>query len=147
MSIKIRKIAVLGSGVMGSGIACHFANAGFEVLLLDIVPFGLNEEEKTNPVIRNKIVNDSLQKVLKSTPDPLYKKSYATRIKTGNFEDDLKQIETCDWIIEVVIEDLDIKKNLYEQVEKYRKPGAFISTNTSGIPIRLLSKDRSDDFR
>jgi 3-hydroxyacyl-CoA dehydrogenase len=147
MSMKIKKIAVLGSGVMGSGIACHFANAGFEVLLLDIIPFGLSEAEKTNPASRNKIVNDSLQKVMKSAPDPLYKKSYASRIHTGNFDDNLFQIADCEWIIEVVIEDLKIKKELYDRVEKFRKPGTYITTNTSGIPIRLLTKDRSEDFR
>lgn len=147
MSMKIKKIAVLGSGVMGSGIACQLANAGFEVLLLDIIPFGLSDAEKMNPSLRNKVVNDSLQKVMKSTPDPLYTKSYASRIKTGNFEDNLFQIADCQWIIEVVIEDLKIKKELYESVEKFRKPGTYITTNTSGIPIRLLTKDRSEDFR
>lgn len=144
---KIKKIAVLGSGVMGSGIACHLANAGFEVLLLDIIPFGLSDAEVSIPAVRNKIVQESLQKVIKSSPAPLYKNSFANRIQTGNFEDDLHKTGDCDWILEVVIEDLNIKKSLYEKIEQFRKPGSFITSNTSGIPIQLLSKGRSEDFR
>jgi 3-hydroxyacyl-CoA dehydrogenase len=141
----IKKIAVLGSGVMGSRIACHFAGIGVQVLLLDIVP---NEaKENGNPASRNKLVNDALQAALKSNPSPVYTKDVIKRITTGNFDDNLKDISNCDWIIEVVIERLDIKQSLYEKVEQFRKPGTLITSNTSGIPIHLLSKGRSDDFR
>ena len=152
MKRHIKKVAVLGSGVMGSRIACHFANIGLKVLLLDIVPRELNEKEKSaglsleDQSVRNRIVNDSLQFALKSNPSPIYSKSFATRIETGNFDDDLEKIKDCDWIIEVVIERLDIKKQVFENVEKYRKPGTLITTNTSGIPINLLTEGRSDDF-
>lgn len=147
MSRKIRKVAVLGSGVMGSGIACHFANIGLEVLMLDIVPFDLTEEEKSNPVARNRIVNGALKKAIKSKPAPLYDKAFANRISTGNFDDDFDKIKDCDWVIEVVIERLDIKKQIFEKVEKYRKPGTLITSNTSGIPIHLMLEGRSEDFQ
>lgn len=150
---KINKVAVLGSGVMGSRIACHFANIGTEVLLLDIVPRELSDKEKASgksledPAVRNRIVNDSLSFALKSNPSPIYSKSYAKRITTGNMEDDMSKIADCDWIIEVVVERLDIKKIVFEQVEKYRKPGTLITTNTSGIPIGMLLDGRSEDFQ
>ncbi len=143
MSRKINKVAVLGSGVMGSRIACHFANIGVEVLLLDIVPKDAAADKKS----RNKIVNDALAFALKSNPSPIYKKSFANRIATGNFEDDMNRIAACDWIIEVVVERLDIKKIIFDQVEKYRKPGTLISSNTSGIPIHLMLNGRSEDFQ
>ncbi|MER3471366.1 MAG: 3-hydroxyacyl-CoA dehydrogenase [Chitinophagaceae bacterium] len=141
----IKKVAVLGSGVMGSRIACHFAGIGVQVLLLDIVP--MDAKESTNKAVRNKIVNDSLQAAIKSNPSPVYTKDVVKRIATGNFDDDLKEITTCDWVIEVVVERLDIKQSLYEKVEKYRKQGTLITSNTSGIPIHLLSQGRSDDFK
>ena len=150
---KINKVAVLGSGVMGSRIACHFANIGTEVLLLDIVPRELSDKEKASGKsledlsVRNRIVNDSLAFALKSNPSPIYSKSFAKRITTGNMEDDMSKIADCDWIIEVVVERLDIKKIVFEQVEKYRKPGTLITTNTSGIPIGMLLDGRSEDFQ
>lgn len=149
----IQKIAVLGSGVMGSRIACHFANIGCEVLLLDITPKEPNDAEKAkgltleNKGVRNRIVNDALQFALKSNPSPIYKKEFATKISTGNFEDDMSKIANVDWVIEVVVENLDIKKIVYAQVEKYRKPGSLITSNTSGIPIHLLTEGRSEDFK
>jgi 3-hydroxyacyl-CoA dehydrogenase len=143
MNRIIKKVAVLGSGVMGSRIACHFANIGVEVVLLDIVPKDAAADKKS----RNKIVNDALDFALKSNPSPIYRKSYAKRITTGNFEDDMKNIATCDWIIEVVIERLDIKKIVFENVEKFRKPGTLITSNTSGIPIHLMNEGRSEDFQ
>ncbi|MCC6252067.1 MAG: 3-hydroxyacyl-CoA dehydrogenase/enoyl-CoA hydratase family protein [Bacteroidia bacterium] len=143
MKRTINKVAVLGSGVMGSRIACHFANIGVPVLLLDIVPKDAENTKKA----RNKIVDDALAFALKSNPSPIYKKSFASRITTGNFEDNMAQIADCDWIIEVVVERLDIKKIVFEQVEKYRKPGTLVSSNTSGIPIHLMAEGRSDDFR
>ncbi len=136
---NIKKVAVLGSGVMGSRIACHFANVGAEVLLLDIVPKEGDD--------RNKIVNDALSFALKSNPSPIYDKAFASRITTGNFDDDLAKIKDCDWIIEVVIERLDIKQQVLANVEKHRKPGTLITTNTSGIPINAIAEGRSADFR
>ena len=140
-------MAVLGSGVMGSGIACHFANIGLEVLMLDIVPFDLKEEEKNNPAARNRIVNEALKKAIKSKPAPLYDKAFASRISTGNFDDDFHRIKDCDWVIEVVIERLDIKLQIFEKVEKYRTPRTLVSSNTSGIPIHLMLEGRSEDFQ
>lgn len=144
---------MLGSGVMGSRIACHFANIGIETLLLDISPKELNKKEKAKGLslkskeVRNRIVNDSLDFALKSNPSPIYKKSFAKRITTGNFEDNLKDIADCDWIIEAIIEDHGIKVQLFKKVEKYRKPGSLITTNTSGIPVNSLIKGRSEDFQ
>ena len=147
MNRKLKKVAVLGSGVMGSGIACHFANIGLEVIMLDIVPFDLSEEEKANPAARNRIVNGALKNALKSRPAALYDKSFASRITTGNFDDDFEKIGDCDWVIEVVIERLDIKKQIFEKVEKYRKAGSLVTSNTSGIPIHMMAAGRSEDFR
>lgn len=153
MNRHIKKVAVLGSGVMGSRIACHFANVGCEVILLDIVPKALSDEQErkgltlNDKAIRNSIVNESLKSTLTSNPSPIYRKSFANRIKTGNFDDDMSLISGCDWIIEVVVERLDIKKLVFEQVEKFRKPGTLITSNTSGIPIHLMLEGRSDDFK
>ncbi|MCF6171551.1 MAG: 3-hydroxyacyl-CoA dehydrogenase NAD-binding domain-containing protein [Bacteroidales bacterium] len=150
---RIKKVAVLGSGVMGSGIACHFANIGTEVLLIDIVPRELNDKEKAagltleSKAVRNRIVNDSLKAALKSKPSPIYKQSFAKRITTGNFDDDLQNIKDCDWVIEVVIERLDIKKSVFEKVEKFRKAGSLITTNTSGISVEAMIEGRSEDFQ
>jgi 3-hydroxyacyl-CoA dehydrogenase len=144
MNRSIRKVAVLGSGVMGSRIACHFANIGAEVLLLDIVP--KDSTVTSSAVERNKIVNDALAAALKSSPSPIYDKRFAKRISTGNFDDDLPKIKDCDWVIEVVVERLDIKQQVYTNVEKHRKPGTLITTNTSGIPIHALLEGRSEDF-
>lgn len=141
----IKKVAVLGSGVMGSRIACHFAGIGVQVLLLDIVPKDAAADAK--PAEKNKIVNDALQAALKSNPSPVYTKDVVKRITTGNFDDNMKDIASCDWVIEVVIERLDIKQQVYEKVEQFRKPGSLITSNTSGIPIHLLSQGRSEDFR
>lgn len=147
MNRHIKKVAVLGSGVMGSRIACHFANIGVQVLLLDILPPDLKEEDKSRPSSRNALVNNALQNALKSNPSPIYHKSFAQRIQTGNFEDNLKDIADADWVIEVVVERLNIKQSLYERVEKYRRQGTLITSNTSGIPIRMLAEGRSEDFR
>ncbi|MFT5168565.1 MAG: 3-hydroxyacyl-CoA dehydrogenase [Saprospiraceae bacterium] len=144
---KIKKIAVLGSGLMGSGIACHFANIGVEVLLLDIVPFDLKEEEKSVKEARNRIVNSALTAAIKSKFAPLYDKKFADRIKTGNFDDDFEKIADCDWVIEVVIERLDIKKQVFEKVDKFRKKGSLVTSNTSGIPIHMMMEGRSDEFK
>lgn len=145
MKTNIRKVAVLGSGVMGSAIACHFANVGCSVLLLDIVP--KEAEDTDNKAARNKLVNDALKASLKSKPSPIYSQSFAKRIETGNMTDDMNRIAECDWIIEVVVERLDIKKIVFENVEKHRKPGTLITSNTSGIPIHMMLEGRSDDFK
>ena len=147
MNRQIRKVAVLGSGIMGSRIACHFANIGLEVLLLDIIPRDLSEIDLQSSAKKNSLVNTALQAAIKSNPAPLYHTSFASKIKTGNFDDDLPKIKDYDWIIEVVIERLDIKQQLYEKVELYRTPGTLISSNTSGIPIHLLIQNRSEDFQ
>src|SRR6476646_7423918 len=145
MKRTIKKVAILGSGVMGSRIACHFAGIGVQVLLLDMVAKGAEASEK--PVERNKLVNDALQAALKSNPSPVYTKDVAKRIVTGNFEDNMKDIASCDWIIEVVVERLDIKQLIYEKIEQFRKPGTLVSSNTSGIPIHLMAEGRSEDFK
>lgn len=153
MTRSIKSVAVLGSGIMGSRIACHFANIGVKVLLLDIVPKEPNDAEKAkglttdDPNVRNRIVNDALKTALKSNPSPVYKQDFALRIKTGNFTDNMSEIENYDWVLEAVVENLDIKKTVFEQVEKYRKPGSIVSSNTSGIPINLMLEGRSDDFK
>src|SRR5689334_728530 len=145
MKRTIKKVAVLGSGVMGSRIACHFAGVGLQVLLLDMVP--KEAAESTNKSARNKLVNDALQAAIKSNPSPIYHKDVLKRITTGNFDDDMKQIANYDWVMEVVVERLDIKQKVFEQVEKFRKPGTLITSNTSGIPIHLMAEGRSDDFK
>ena len=153
MNRIIKKVAVLGSGVMGSRIACHFANIGVPVLLLDIAPRELTPDEEKKgltldkPAVRNRLVNSALEAAVKANPAPLYRKEDARRITTGNFDDNLKDLAGCDWTIEVVVERLDIKKSLYERVEQFRKPGTLITSNTSGIPIHLLAAGRSEDFK
>ena len=153
MKRNIKKVAAIGSGIMGSGIACHFTNIGVEVLLLDIVPRELTDVEQKkgltlqSKAVRNRLVNDHLTHALKSKPSPIYHQSFANRITTGNTTDDMAKIADVDWIIEVVVERLDIKKLVFEQVEKYRKPGTLITSNTSGIPIQFMSEGRSEDFQ
>ncbi|NOU61369.1 3-hydroxyacyl-CoA dehydrogenase/enoyl-CoA hydratase family protein [Marinifilum caeruleilacunae] len=152
MTRKIRKVAVLGAGVMGAQIACHFANIGLEILLLDMPAKELSEKEEKaglpadHPKVRNRIVNDLFVKASKLKPAPLYLKTYAKRISTGNFEDDLHRIRECDWVIEAIIENLKIKQELYSKIEEHRKPGSLITSNTSGIPIQMLIQGRSEDF-
>src|SRR5690606_34412080 len=153
MNRNISKVAVLGSGVMGSQIACHFANIGVEVLLLDIPPKELSEKDKaagidaSSPTFKNRIVTESFEAAVKTKPSPLYDLSFRSRVKLGNFDDNLKDIKDYDWVIEVIVENLDIKKQLFEKVENFRKPGSLITSNTSGIPIHLMSEGRSEDFQ
>ncbi|WP_295338024.1 3-hydroxyacyl-CoA dehydrogenase/enoyl-CoA hydratase family protein [Flavobacterium sp.] len=153
MKRTIKKVAVIGSGIMGSGIACHFANIGVEVLLLDIVPNALTEAEEKkgltleSKAVRNRLVNDHLANALKSNPSPIYSQKFASRITTGNTTDDMAKIANYDWIIEVVVERLDIKKIVFEQIDQYRKPGTLVTSNTSGIPIQFMSEGRSEDFQ
>ena len=153
MTRRIKKIAIIGSGIMGSGIACHFANIGVEVLLLDIIPRELTDKEKAkgltlkDKAVRNRLVNDALTASLKSKPSPIYSKKFAERITTGNIEDDLHLIKDVDWVMEVVVERLDIKKSVFEKIEKHRTPGTLVTSNTSGIPIKFMNEGRSEDFQ
>ncbi len=153
MKRSINKAAVLGSGIMGSRIACHLANVGVQVILLDIVPRELTEQELEKGLtlehskVRNRIVTDSFTTAVKSKPAPLYHQHQADLVSLGNFEDDMSQISDCDWIIEVVVENLDIKKKVFEQVEKHRTAGTLITSNTSGIPIHMMLDGRSEDFQ
>jgi 3-hydroxyacyl-CoA dehydrogenase len=153
MKRSIKKVAVLGSGVMGSAIACHFANIGCQVMLLDIAPKELTDDEKAkglaldSKVVKNRLVQSSFDRSIKSNPGPIYSKNFLSRISLGNFDDDLAKIKDYDWTIEVVVENLDVKKKVYDQVEKFRKPGTLITSNTSGIPIHLMAEGRSDDFK
>ncbi|MDQ0257604.1 3-hydroxyacyl-CoA dehydrogenase [Evansella vedderi] len=152
MARRIRKVAVLGSGVMGSGIAAHLANVGIPTLLLDIVP-ELTDSEKNkgltldNPAVRNQLAVEAIQKLKKQKPAPLAKKENVDLIEVGNMEDDMKRLFEVDWVIEVVVENLEIKKKVYEQVDKYRKEGTIVSSNTSGISIEAMAEGRSEDFR
>ncbi len=153
MNRSIKKVAILGSGIMGSRIACHFANIGVQVLLLDIAPKELSAEEVAkgltleSPAVRNRIVNAAFQQTLKSKPASLYQAGFASNIQVGNFEDNLSNISDVDWIMEVVVENLAIKKSLYDRVEQFRTPGTLITSNTSGIPIHLMAEGRSADFQ
>jgi 3-hydroxyacyl-CoA dehydrogenase len=153
MTRRIKKVAIIGSGIMGSGIACHFANIGVEVLLLDIVPRELTDKEKAkgltleDKVVRKRLVNDALTDSLKSKPSPIYNQKFANRITTGTIDDDLHLIKDVDWVMEVVVERLDIKKSVFEKIEEHRTPGTLITSNTSGIPIKFMNEGRSDDFQ
>ena len=150
---RIKKIAIIGSGIMGSGIACHFANIGVDVLLLDIIPRELNDKEKAkgltleDKIVRNRLVNSALAASIKSKPATLYHPSFKNRITTGNLEDDIAKVADVDWIMEVVVERLDIKQQVFEKLEKHRTPGTLITSNTSGIPIKFMSEGRSEDFQ
>ncbi|NUK29640.1 enoyl-CoA hydratase/isomerase family protein [Parageobacillus sp. VR-IP] len=150
---RIRRAAVLGSGVMGSGIAAHLANVGIPTLLLDIVPRELTKEEEVKGLtlehkeVRNRLVNQALQKLLKQKPAPLMSKANLSLIEVGNFEDDFHRLAEADWIIEVVVENLDIKKGVFARVDEVRKPGTIVSSNTSGISIEAMAEGRSEDFK
>jgi 3-hydroxyacyl-CoA dehydrogenase len=153
MKRTIKKVAVLGSGVMGSRIACHFAGIGLQVLLLDIAPKELTGAEQAkgltidHQAVKNRIVNDALSAAVKNNPSPVYTKEVVKRITTGNFTDNLKDIGGYDWVLEVVVERLGIKQAVFNDVEKYRKPGTLVTSNTSGIPIHMMAEGRSDDFK
>ena len=144
MNRKIKHVTVLGSGVMGSGIACHLAGNGIQVLMLDMPP---KDSENADKKTRNSVAQGHLNNALKSNPSPIYDKSFASRITVGNFEDDLEKIKNSDWVIEVIVERLDIKQSMFEKVDKLRKPGTLVTSNTSGIPIHLMSEGRSEDFQ
>ncbi|MDX6711272.1 MAG: 3-hydroxyacyl-CoA dehydrogenase, partial [Blastocatellia bacterium] len=151
--LRIEKAAVLGAGTMGAQIAAHLANAGVPTILLDIVPRELTLEEQAkgltldSPQVRNRIANAGLEAAKKAKPAAFFTADKATLISTGNFEDNLGALKDCDFVIEAVVENLQIKQKLYERVEQFRKPGSIIASNTSGIPINQLAAGRSDDFR
>lgn len=147
MKKHINKVVVLGSGVMGSGIACHFANAGIQVVLLDMVTPGLTEEQLKDKPKRDQLVNQMLVNVIQSKPSPLMNIDFKNRIKTGNLEDDLHHVKECDWVIEVVVERLDIKKQIFEKIDPLLKTGTIVSSNTSGIPIHFMTEGRSENFK
>lgn len=149
----IKKAAVLGSGVMGSGIAAHLANIGIPTLLLDIVPRELTKEEAAKGLtledkqVRNRIAATNIQKLLKQKPAPLSAKKNIALIEAGNLEDDLEKLKDVDWVIEVVVENLNVKKQVFEKVDQFRKPGSIISSNTSGISVEAMVEGRSEDFQ
>jgi len=144
---RINKAAVIGSGIMGGGIAALLAAAGVEMLLLDIVPFDLKEEEKKDKKARNRIVTAGLEGAMKAKPPLFYNKDHAMRISTGNLEDDFDKLAECDWIIEVVVENLKIKQQLFARIDKIRKADAIVSSNTSGIPLKAMSEGLSKGFK
>ncbi|MDG5471733.1 3-hydroxyacyl-CoA dehydrogenase NAD-binding domain-containing protein [Jeotgalibacillus sp. ET6] len=150
---QIQKAAVIGSGVMGSGIAAHLANIGIPSILLDIVPKELSEQEKAkglsleDKAVRNRLSASAIQKLFKQKPAPLSTKENAALIEAGNLEDDLSRLNEADWIIEVVVENLDVKKKVFEQVEQHRKEGSIVSSNTSGISIEAMVEGRSEEFK
>lgn len=152
MAYQIKKAAVIGSGVMGSGIAAHLANIGIPVVLLDIVPRELTKEEEAkgltleNKGVRNRVAATAVQKLLKQKPAPLAAKKNLQLITPGNLEDDLDLLKNVDWIIEVIVENLEVKKSLYEKLDAVRKPGTIITSNTSGISINAMAEGRSEDF-
>src|ERR1044072_1806763 len=151
--MRVEKAAVLGSGTMGAQIAAHLANAGVPTLLLDISPRELTPEEQAkgltleSPQVKNRIARAGLEGAVKAKPAAFFVSEFASLVTAGNFDDDLAKIKDCDLIIEAVVENLDIKRSLFERVEKYRRPGSIVASNTSGIPIHLLAEGRSDDFK
>jgi len=144
---RIRQVAVIGSGIMGGGIAALFAGAGMKILLLDIVPPDLKDSEKNDPVARNRIVKNGLQAALSSGPPLFMTPKDADRIRIGNLEDDFSKLSDCDWIIEVVVENLKVKRELFQRIEKVKNPDAVVSTNTSGIPLKAISEGLSQAFK
>lgn len=147
MSRKIRTAAVIGSGVMGGGIAAILASAGVKTLLLDIAPFNLTDEQKNDPKAKNKIVKGGFDTLLMASPALLMQKKDADLISIGNLEDDFEKIASCDWIVEVVVENLKVKQDLFKRIEKVRKPGTIVSSNTSGIPLKSMSEGLSGEFK
>jgi 3-hydroxyacyl-CoA dehydrogenase len=147
MPRKIRSAAVIGSGVMGGGIAALLAGAGIKTLLLDIVPLDLKESEKNNPPARNRIVKAGLDAALMNQPALFMSPKDAELITIGNLEDDFEKVAECDWIVEVVVENLKIKQDLLKRIEAVRKQDTIVSTNTSGIPLKAMSKGRSKEFK
>jgi 3-hydroxyacyl-CoA dehydrogenase len=147
MMRKIRQAAVIGSGVMGGGIAALLASAGIQTLLLDIVPFDLKDDEKDDPKARNRMVQKGLDTVRMSSPALLMAAKDVDLISIGNLEDDFDKLAQCDWIVEVVVENLKVKQDLFKRIESVRKPDAIVSSNTSGIPLKSMCEGLSDGFK
>jgi len=153
MHTDIRRVGVLGAGVMGSGIAAHLANAGLSVSLLDIVPASLSADDEakglttSDPRFRNKLALAAIEGLKKAKPALLYSQRFLPLIEVGNFEDDWDLLAECDWIIEVVVERLDVKQRIFGRLEEVRKPGSIVSSNTSGLPIKGMVEGRSEEFR
>lgn len=153
MKYSINQAVVIGSGTMGAAIAAHLANAGIQVALLDIIPFELTDQESAqglsldDPSVRNRIVNQGFQAALKSKPASFYSKNPASMVKLGNLEDNFELIKEADWVIEVIIENLKIKKDLMKRIDDIRSEHTIISTNTSGIPVTSIAEGRSKGFR
>ena len=147
MTFRIDKVGIIGAGTMGGGIAAHLANLGVPVVLLDIVPFNLTDEEKADPKARNRIVKGGFDRMAKAKPANLARKDRAGLITIGNTEDDFDNLADCDWIVEVIIEKLGPKQELMARLEAIRKPTTIISSNTSGIPINEIANGRSDEFK
>ena len=151
--MRIAKAAVLGAGTMGAQIAAHLANAGVPTLLLDIPPRELTPDEQSkgltldSPQVRNRIARNGFEGAKKAKPAAFFSPDDAALVSIGNFDDDLARLKDCDLIIEAVVENLEIKRSLYERVDQYRRPGSIVASNTSGIPIHLLAEGRSDDFK
>lgn len=153
MTLSIKRAAVLGSGVMGSGIAAHLANLGIPVLMLDIMPKELTKQEEQKGLtledkhVRNRISANNKKKLLKQKPSPITSKACLELIQVGNFEDDMEKLNEVDWIIEVVTENLEIKKQVFKQVDEHRKEGSIVSSNTSGISVEAMIEDASEDMK
>lgn len=147
MSLKIEKVGIVGAGTMGGGIAAHLANIGIPVVLLDIVPFDLSEEEKQSKKARNRIVEAGYTRMIKARPANLGSKERANLITIGNTEDDFEKLADCDWVVEVIIEKLEPKQALMARLEEVCKPTAIITSNTSGIPIHQIAAGRSESFK
>src|SRR5690242_11123491 len=157
--MRIEKAAVLGAGTMGAQIAAHLANAGVPTLLLDIAPRestpaeakGLTPDEQTkalaSPQVRNRIARNGLEAAKKAKPAAFFTPDTASLVTVGNFDDDLAKLKDRDLIVEAVVENLDIKRSLFERVEQHRRPGSIVASNTSGIPIHLLAEGRSEEFK
>src|SRR5699024_3751339 len=153
MKRTIKRAAVLGSGVMGSGIAAHLANAGIPTMMLDIVPRELTKSEEKkgltleDRVVRNRMAADSKKALLKQKPSPITSKKSLDLIVVGNMEDDLEKLSDADWIIEVAVENLEIKLKVFDNVDNHRKEGTIVTSNTSGLAVEAMAEGRSDDFR
>src|SRR5919205_725779 len=153
MTQPIKKVAVIGAGTMGGGIAAHCANAGLPVVLLDMAPSELTPEEQAKGLtleskpVRNRIVNTLFDRVKKARPAALFTLEQAQLITLGNLEDDLQLIADADWIVEAIVEQLEPKRALMERIERVRKPDSIVSSNTSGIPIAAIAAGRSEGFR
>ncbi|MBL7685574.1 MAG: 3-hydroxyacyl-CoA dehydrogenase family protein, partial [Deltaproteobacteria bacterium] len=150
---QIKKVGVLGAGVMGHGIAAHLAGAGIPCLLLDIVPPKFSDEDakagltEQDPRFRNKFAIAGIEAIKKSKPSVIYTQRDLKLITPGNFEDDFEKLKECDWIIEVVVERLDIKQSVFSKIEKVMGDHTIISSNTSGIPLKAMAEGRSEKFR